>query len=170
MSESHPPLHPDKTLFYEQQYFRQTWVMLIFLVCLLLVIVLPLNDLQNEPERRIEIIRTTALSSALILVAMFAIRRLSMQLWVLPDGIHIRYWPLIRQKVISFAEIERHEAVTYRPIMEYGGWGIRGFAGHMAYNVSGNHGVKLWLRGNKTLMLGSQRADELTQAISNANN
>jgi hypothetical protein len=35
----------------------------------------------------------------------------------------------------------------------------------MAYDVSGNRGVELGLAGGTSLMLGSQRADELADAI-----
>ena len=46
---------------------------------------------------------------------------------------------------ISGGDIEKYYARTYRPIMEYGGWGIRYGVKGMAYNISGNRGLQLEL-------------------------
>jgi len=42
------------------------------------------------------------------------------------DGIYLKMWPLHRSfRRIPWAKIERYEAKQYRPIREFGGWGIR---------------------------------------------
>jgi len=80
------------------------------------------------------------------------------------DGIHLRFFPMFRQ-TIPLSQIRRHYARTYRPIVEFGGWGVRyGWKGK-AYNVSGNRGVQLELADGKRLLIGSQRPEELAQAI-----
>ena len=80
------------------------------------------------------------------------------------DGVHINFVPLSRQTVL-FENIVSCEVRTYKPIREYGGWGVRyGWAGK-AYNVSGNRGVYLKLSSGKGLLIGSQRPEELAQAI-----
>ncbi|MHC4338483.1 MAG: hypothetical protein ACYSTG_11155 [Planctomycetota bacterium] len=59
-------------------------------------------------------------------------------------------------------------ARTYKPIREYGGWGIRySFRKGIgrAYNMSGNKGVQLVFKNGKKLLIGSQKPDELAQAI-----
>ncbi len=63
------------------------------------------------------------------------------------------------------ADIEKVEARTYKPLREYGGWGIRGLANHRAYNVSGSQGVELTLRDGRRILIGSQKAQELALAI-----
>jgi hypothetical protein len=51
---------------------------------------------------------------------------------------------------------------------EYGGWGLRvGFSGR-AYNVRGNLGVSFELSDGKRFLLGTDRANELEQAIKKA--
>ena len=83
------------------------------------------------------------------------------------EGLHIRFFPLVNRH-IPLDQITRWEARTYRPILEYGGWGIRcGWKG-MAYNVSGNQGVQLELANGKRILIGSQRAEELAKAIGEA--
>jgi hypothetical protein len=57
-------------------------------------------------------------------------------------------------------------ARKYRPILEYGGWGIRcGWKGGRAYNVSGNEGVQLVFKNGKRLLIGSKEAYGLEAAI-----
>ena len=82
------------------------------------------------------------------------------------DGLHVRFFPLM-SRVIPFDEITRCEVRTYRPIREYGGWGIRSGLGGTgaAFNVSGNRGVQLELSGGKRLLIGSQKPEELAAAI-----
>lgn len=82
------------------------------------------------------------------------------------DGLYFRYYPFHRRfHRIAFEEIAKVEARTYRPILEYGGWGIRWGRGGKAYNVSGKRGVQLELTNGSRILFGSQRADELAGAI-----
>lgn len=79
-------------------------------------------------------------------------------------GLVIRYRPLVRRE-IPYREIRTCEARTYRPVAEYGGWGIRVRRGSIAYNVSGDRGAQLELANGKRVLIGSQRAGELADAI-----
>ncbi|WP_435335844.1 hypothetical protein [Haloarchaeobius sp. TZWWS8] len=61
------------------------------------------------------------------------------------DGIHVQMWHLHRSfRHIPWADIESVESRRYRPIREFGGWGIRWTPSALAYNVHGNEG--LWIR------------------------
>ena len=69
------------------------------------------------------------------------------------------------------------EVVTYRPIRQFGGWGIRGgrFQGEFTgvYSMRGNRGLFLSLTKEtrfsffraRRLLLGSQEPEKLQQAI-----
>jgi hypothetical protein len=60
---------------------------------------------------------------------------------------------------MDFGEISQVEAVTYRPLASFGGWGTRwGGPGNMAYNVSGRRGVRLDLTNGKTAVVDSPTA------------
>jgi Family of unknown function (DUF6141) len=80
-------------------------------------------------------------------------------------GLRLRFPPFVNRR-IPFADIRGVQARTYRPLREFGGWGIR-WAGRerMAYNVSGNRGVEVELTDGRTVMVGSQRPDELADAL-----
>ena len=85
------------------------------------------------------------------------------------DGIYIRFIPFQgKVQKIAFEELKGYEARDYRPIMEYGGWGIRMGSHGKAYNVRGNRGVQLELTNGKRMLIGSQRSDEFRQAIETA--
>jgi hypothetical protein len=83
------------------------------------------------------------------------------------QALHVRFFPLVK-KDIPLEDIARWEARNYRPILEYGGWGIRCRWKGMAYNVSGKRGVQLEFTNGKLLLIGSQRPEELAAAISQA--
>lgn len=89
--------------------------------------------------------------------------KLEVEVWT--DHIQIRFRPFANRRII-YSEIERIQARTYSPIKEYAGWGVKGWSNKkMAYNVSGNQGVELFLSDGKTVMIGSQKPKALAAAI-----
>lgn len=100
----------------------------------------------------------------LTLLLMYAVLKLVTE--VRDDGLYVRMFPLPFRR-ISWDEIESYYVRTYRPIREYGGWGMRlGIAGK-AYNAWGNRGVQLILRSGHRVLLGSQMPESLEAAIAN---
>lgn len=73
--------------------------------------------------------------------------------------------PLYRRH-FALPKITAAEAVTYAPIADYGGWGIRGWGRNIALNARGNRGVRLVLDDGGRVLVGSQRPQELAQALS----
>ena len=99
-----------------------------------------------------------------IAVLVFALR---LETQVRPDGIYVRYRPFHRRfRAFKAKDLGEFYARKYRPILEYGGWGIRcGFRGGRAYNVSGNRGLQLVFKTGKRLLIGSKKPDELEAAL-----
>jgi hypothetical protein len=83
---------------------------------------------------------------------------------VYPDRVEIRVAPFTH-RTITAGQIAGAAARTYRPLREYGGWGIRGFRSNRAYNVSGNQGVQLVLTNGNRVLIGSQQSEALEAAI-----
>jgi hypothetical protein len=82
------------------------------------------------------------------------------------DGVHVRFRNGIGRKDVGFDEIAEVEAREYRPILEFGGWGLRwGRHQRRAFSASGSRGVELTLGDGRSLLIGSQRADELAGVI-----
>jgi len=82
------------------------------------------------------------------------------------DGVYLKMWPLhLSARRISWSEIDQYELRTYRPLREFGGWGIRWAPGKLAYNVGGNQGVWIQRTNERSILIGSQRVEEFVTAI-----
>ena len=89
---------------------------------------------------------------------------LHMVVEVIPGVVIVRYRPFVNRR-IPIGQIARVEPRVYRPLGEFGGWGIRGWGGRVAYNVSGDTGVELTLADGRQILIGTQRAADLAGAI-----
>lgn len=67
-------------------------------------------------------------------------------------------WPTRR---VPLGDIQSAETVTFDPLRDWGGYGIRSSRQGRAYIAAGNRGVKLKLAKGATLVVGSQRPEEL---------
>ena len=101
-------------------------------------------------------------SMALVL---FMFRSLRLKTTVTGEGVRVSGL-LFVNKLIAFEEIASAEARTYKPLREYGGWGYRIGPSGKAYNAQGSEGVQLVLKDGERILIGSQRATELANAIS----
>jgi len=70
---------------------------------------------------------------------------------------------------VPITGIVRYRVVQYRPILDYGGWGIRaGRDGERVLNARGDRGVRLELADGSSLLIGSQRPEELAETLERA--
>lgn len=84
------------------------------------------------------------------------------------DGIRFRFPPFVRNiKHIPLSEMVSADVTKYRPIAEFGGWGWRKriLLRKTAYNISGNIGVRIIKKNGSLLVLGTQKKDEMKQAV-----
>lgn len=89
---------------------------------------------------------------------------LHMVVEVVSEAVIVRYRPFVNRR-IAINQIMRVEPRVYRPLGEFGGWGIRGWNGRVAYNVSGETGVEITLSDGRLVLIGTQKAAELAGAI-----
>ncbi|MGD9891372.1 MAG: DUF6141 family protein [Dehalococcoidia bacterium] len=81
------------------------------------------------------------------------------------DGLELRFWPFPGRR-IPWEQVAGAQAIIYRPLAEFGGWGLRwGFGGRRAYTVSGNRGVELTLTNGRRIVIGSRDPDRLCRAM-----
>jgi hypothetical protein len=154
--------------FSEVQRFRQVWVIILVGFIALLSWAFLVELLFNPANG----------SSAVIIIMVFVVFGVVFPVWFLVMKLEIkvgdlllsyRMYPLqVRWREVPAGEIASAEAVTYRPILEYGGWGIRIGCRGWAYNVSGNRGVFIRKKTGNCFLLGSQKPDELAAAIHHA--
>lgn len=88
-----------------------------------------------------------------------------LEIEVRDHGVYVRLVPFPWIK-INLTDYVGHEVVTYHPIREYGGWGIRLTLGGRAYNARGNRGVRITYANGRHVLLGSQQPEQLANAIS----
>jgi len=85
-------------------------------------------------------------------------------------GINIKYSYFYKRRVL-FNDIAAAYVRKYRPIVEYGGWGIKGWKkSNRAYNVRGNKGLQLELLDSDRVLIGTQKPDELAEIIEKIKN
>ena len=159
---------PDPIIFREQQRFKQWWLwLLVYGITTLMWWAFFQQIIRGRSWG------TTPAPNWLIwlmwpvfglgLPALFHTMTLIVE--VRPSRVEIRYRPFVNRS-IALSDIEQVTARTYKPIEEYGGWGIRGWSGQrIAYNVSGDQGVELLLRDGRSVMIGSQQPETLALAI-----
>lgn len=166
----------DEPLFQETQRLSEiSWVLascLLFgFVCLGLALkeILgwhgvgrPLPDIGNSTEHWV--VTGLLVVGGVVLVALPFLCRLIVE--VRTSGLYVRYPPLIwGRKPIDLSHLLSHRAVTYSPIRDYGGWGIKWSPKGRVYSVSGNEGVRFEFEGRRGLMIGSQEAKRLEKAV-----
>ena len=111
------------------------------------------------------VIRILGIGLPILFLVLFSILKLETE--VRSGGLYVRFFPFhIRYKKFAAADLTEYYARTYKPLLEYGGWGIRFGKNGRAYNANGNRGVQLVLKNGKRLLIGSQMPDELVEAIS----
>jgi hypothetical protein len=69
------------------------------------------------------------------------------------------------RKRVPYEQIERLEAVRYRPLVEFGGWGVRGSKQRQAWTARGDRAVVLHLVDGRELYVGSDHAQRLAERI-----
>lgn len=71
-------------------------------------------------------------------------------------------WPARR---IAMEDIVGLEVKRYRPLVDYGGWGVRLGPAGWAFSTGGTVGVKLRLRRGFPVLIGTEHAQALEAAI-----
>ena len=103
-----------------------------------------------------------------VLVSVWTVAGVALPFWLLTlrlvtrvddAGVDVRFRPPLSGRLFPLADIERCEQVSYLPIREFSGWGIR-WGGRR-----GDTAVELTLRQGYRFAVGSQRPDDLEDAI-----
>lgn len=159
---------PQATLFTEEQKMHQWWVHLVIYALTGVAVYASLQQLVYK----IPFGNNPAPDAMLVCFDLFVVllwllfRGMKLTTQIDQNGIRVKFFPFHLQfKSYGWNEIKAVEVSKYRPLWEYGGWGIRyGFKG-MAYNMEGNMGLKITFNNHKHLLIGTQNHEELKAAI-----
>jgi len=97
----------------------------------------------------------------------FPLALISMKLIIKIDSESFRYqlFPLhLRMHSYRLADIESIERVDFRPILDFGGWGIRWGRKGKGYIISGKKGVKVNFRTGRPVYFSSDEPEEVVRA------
>jgi hypothetical protein len=158
-------------LFKETQKFSP-WVYWLIYVAMLFSVIVVITSLITEsighnPPDIYELLSLIIFGIGIpaAVAALFLLLKLETE--VRSDGLCVRFFPLhIHFKKFSPEDISRVYTRKYKPLWEYGGWGIRySIKSGKAYNTSGNEGVQLIFKSGRKLLIGSQKPQELEKAV-----
>lgn len=158
-----------KNLVYiEEQKFNQKWIIAILVIVFLIffwgIIQQELFDLPfgNNPVSSVNLF----LFSLIPVGFLYLIENTKMTTKIFEDSISIRIKPFhFKEQTFLFDDMEKIYAREYRPIAEFGGWGIRYGLKGKAYNMSGNTGIQIIFKNGKHLLIGSKKSLEIENAI-----
>lgn len=150
----------DRILFEERQHLRTTWIWAIIAVTSVATLGSAYWAAINDDESTWGVI--TLVVVGLLVPAFVAFIRL--RTVVTQDAVIVTLRPFVRRR-IPRSEIASVEPRTYRPLREYGGWGLRGTRSNRAYTMDGDEGVQLLLTNGRRVLIGSRRHRELARAL-----
>jgi hypothetical protein len=168
-------MRPAATVFREEQYFDWRVYALILGIELLAGYVLVWATRNWGPVAALLAHRWSlefafGLVVTLALPLLMAFCLLQMTTEVTPSELRVWFgWVPIYRRAVAITSIRTFRVVQYRPILDYGGWGIRtGPNGERVFNARGNRGVWLELSDGSRILVGSQRPEELAETIERA--
>jgi hypothetical protein len=168
----------ERMIYKEEQSFRQSyipWIMLAAIVFLIgsfgigfyqqLYLGRPYGD---EPMSNNGLIWSSILTFLFLSAVFIFILNgvLVTEIWT--DGIRFKFTPFIwKTKHIPLSEIASAEVGKYRPLAEFGGWGVRKrfLTRKTAYNVSGRIGLRVIKKNGSQVMFGTQKPEEIKRAV-----
>lgn len=73
----------------------------------------------------------------------------------------------MKSRVIPLNNIANMYVRKYKPLREYGGWGLRMglFGKGSAINVSGNMGIQIELKNGDRILIGTNKPDDAKRII-----
>jgi hypothetical protein len=161
----------EEILFIERQRFRQLWIWALLLAVNGLFVFGIYHQIGqgkpfgNHPASDNKLI--IGFVGILLVSILFLVCKL--ETIIKTDAVYVRFFPFhIAYRKYSWDKIDKAFVRTYKPIGEYGGWGLRkGFMGN-ALNVSGNKGLQLIFTSNNGLLIGTNKPAELENALREA--
>jgi hypothetical protein len=166
----------ERLLFQEEQRFTQKWIWLLIVGASLFSIISALYGINSQEILEKSWENNPSSTKYLVAILLFEMLfmggiillflKMRLQVEIKSDGIYFRFPPLARKwKSIVKDEIARYEVRTYQPVLEYGGWGIKGSTKNKAYNIKGNVGLQLYLKNEKKILIGTQQKKAIEYAM-----
>jgi len=153
------PLDPTPVFTETQWFYRRWWWLILGVTALTLG---PLLFALDKPQGR----QAAAVAGPLLLLVLAGLWLIRLRVRVDAAGVHYQFTPFLnRWRHWPWREFRQVQPRTYSPLGDYGGWGIRGLPGNLAYNVWGTAGLQLIFQSGNRLLLGTQQPQVLRQVL-----
>lgn len=152
-------------VFNESQTYRGTWLIyLILLIELPTVILLTVLFFTSEEKQEMGI--ALVFVFGIMSLALTLILNIKLETRIDHLGIQFRYLPFIRKwRLLSKESILAAEVITFNPLLDYGGWGMKGNKTTKLYNITGDQGILVDTGESKKILLGTLKAKELSSFL-----
>ena len=81
-------------------------------------------------------------------------------------GIYVRFPPFMpSEQQFLWNNIREVYVIKYKPITQYGGWGIRIGAYGRAFNISSTTGLQIIFNDNSKLLIGTRQPEKLIAVL-----
>lgn len=149
-------------VFKEEQRFTQWWLILICLISGIgiLLRLLSIEDISENLSigKLIGPIVGLLVCVGILFVKLHTrIDKFGIQVWFSPFS--------FTKKAFSWKDLETAHTRKYNAFSEFGGWGIRVFRKHKAYNVKGDKGIQLKTKNGKYFLVGTQQLKNADRVI-----
>ena len=150
-------------IFSEKQKFNHKWLWII----LFFLAIIPISLLVFGKD--FKLVASGDYIGVTVMLLPIIIYLAELRVEVFEDGLKYQFFPFhIKVYEIRFADIDSFKELIYSPLKDYGGWGMKYSFSGTAYNVSGNKGVKIFLKNGKKVLFGTQKPYEFFEALNKA--
>ncbi|HLD18041.1 MAG TPA: hypothetical protein VJB99_03115 [Patescibacteria group bacterium] len=157
-------LYSEDQKFHKKFFYTIFAISIVFFLFSLFADDIPLDSFQGND------LNTLPVAAVMGVFLSFLFLLMKLKIRIDATGIYFRFVPFhVKWYHLPFSEIEEAVSVTYRPIRDYGGRGIRyGWKKGKAYSLSGNKGIQIKTRKNELILFGTQHPEEFLKALSHA--
>ncbi len=155
--------------FKEIQRFRElAFFVLIWVLQILFIGLMTKQIIFHKPVGINQISDLTLIIINLFLLAMnFLLTSMMLKTEVSDKGISIKFYPFhFKERIIPWSEMAEIRFIKYDGIKEYFGYGM-GYLPKKGwfYTISGNFGIKLYLKNGKNILIGTHKETELFMTL-----
>lgn len=146
-----------KLLFSETQKFSQKWLLLFMCITIVGIMALMIYLLIQHKIGVLPVIIVTCIQLVIIsLLLSFKLKTL-----YYADKIEYSFAPFLRTiQTIKKEDIESIALITYAPLNDFGGWGVRISKKYgSGYTTAGDKGVHIVLKNKRQILLGTQQPE-----------
>lgn len=138
-------------------------MIMLELPSLVLVTVLTLTSKTDK----VEAIVTLVVVASIMALAMALLMNIKLETRIDEKGIHYKYFPFVKWRLVGKSQIRQVKVESFNPLMDHGGWGLKGNKTTKVYTVIGDHGLSIDLGEKKKTLIGTQKPKELRDFIEN---